>query len=112
MKAAPMIKRAEIGRQLAALPGGGEVVKGFGDIEQANYRAVVNHARGFLAKGDVKGAMGVYNQYDNGEDGEVLPRGPVAVELSDVDFAYPGGPPVLTDVTWRVEPRSCPLTRW
>lgn len=66
------LKRAEIGRQLAALPGGGEVVKGFGDIEQANYRAVVNHARGFLAKGDVKGAMGVYNQYDNGEDGEVL----------------------------------------
>lgn len=66
------LKRAEIGRQLAALPGGGEVVKGFGDIEQANYRAVVNHARGFLAKGDVKGAMGVYNKYDNGEDGEVL----------------------------------------
>lgn len=66
------LKRAEIGRKLAALPGGGDVVKGFGDIEQANYRAVVNHARGFLAKGDVKGAMGVYNQYDNGEDGEVV----------------------------------------
>lgn len=66
------LKRAEIGRQLAALPGGGDVVKGFGDIEQANYRAVVNHARGFLAKGDVKGAMNVYNQYDNGEDGEVV----------------------------------------
>ncbi len=43
---------------------------------------------------------------DPGEDGEVLPRGPVAVELRDVDFAYPGGPPVLTDVSWRVEPRS------
>ena len=65
-------KQAEIGRQLAALPGGGEVVKGFGDIEQANYRAVVNHGRGFLARGDVKGAMNVYNRYDNGEDGEVL----------------------------------------
>ncbi len=65
-------KRAEIGKQLAALPGGGDVVKGFGDIEQANLRAVVNHARGFLSKGDVKGAMGVYNAYDNGEDGEVV----------------------------------------
>lgn len=65
-------KRAEIGRQLAALPGGGEVVKGFGDIEKANYNAVVNHARSFLARGDVNGAMNVYNQYDNGEDGEVL----------------------------------------
>lgn len=65
-------KRADIGRQLSALPGGGEAVKGFGDIEQANYKAVVNHARGFLSRGDVVGAMNVYNQYDNGEDGEVV----------------------------------------
>lgn len=65
-------KRAEIGRKLAALPGGGEVVKGFGDIEKASLNAVVNHARSFLARGDVKGAMNVYNQHDNGEDGEVL----------------------------------------
>lgn len=66
------LKKFEIGRQLAALPGGGEVVKGFGDIEQANYRAVVNHARGFMDKDDFGGAMNVYNQYDNGEDGEVV----------------------------------------
>lgn len=65
-------KRVEIGRKLTALPGGSEVVKGFGDIEKANLNAVVNHARRFLAKGDVKGAMGVYNAYDNGEDGEVV----------------------------------------
>lgn len=66
------LKKFGIGRQLAALPGGGEVVKGFGDIEQANYRAVVNHARGFMDKDDFGGAMNVYNQYDNGEDGEVV----------------------------------------
>ena len=65
-------KRAEIGRKLSVLPGGGEAVKGFGDIEKANYRAVFNHANGFLARGDVAGAMNVYNQYDNGEDGEVV----------------------------------------
>lgn len=65
-------KRAEIGRKLAALPGGGDVVKGFGDIEKANFQAVVNHARKLLLKGDVVGAMNVYNQYDNGEDGEVV----------------------------------------
>ena len=65
-------KRADIGRKLSGLTGGGEFLKGFGDIEKANLGAVVNHARGFLARGDVKGAMSVYNQYDNGEDGEVV----------------------------------------
>ena len=65
-------KRAEIGKKLSVLPGGGEAVKGFGDIEKANYRAVFNHANNFLARGDVAGAMNVYNQYDNGEDGEVV----------------------------------------
>lgn len=66
------IKKFEIGRQLAALPGGGDVLLGFGNIEKANFNTVVNHARKYLSKGDVKGAMNVYNQYDNGEDGEVV----------------------------------------
>ena len=65
-------KRADIGRQLSGLTGGGEFLKGFGDIEKANLTAVVNHARGFLARGDVKGFMGVYDHYDNGENGEVV----------------------------------------
>ncbi len=65
-------KRADIGRQLSGLTGGGEFLKGFGDIEKANLTAVTNHARGFLARGDVKGFMGVYDHYDNGENGEVV----------------------------------------
>jgi ATP-binding cassette subfamily B protein len=36
---------------------------------------------------------------DPGPDGEVLPRGPIDVRIEDVEFAYPGGPPVLRDVT-------------
>ncbi|WP_309648639.1 ABC transporter ATP-binding protein [Nocardioides sp.] len=36
---------------------------------------------------------------DPGLDGEVLPRGPIDVRFEDVEFAYPGGPPVLRDVT-------------
>ena len=36
---------------------------------------------------------------DPGPDGEVLPRGPIDVRIEDVEFAYPGGPPVLHDVT-------------
>ncbi|WP_028645670.1 ABC transporter ATP-binding protein [Nocardioides sp. URHA0020] len=36
---------------------------------------------------------------DPGEDGQVLPRGPIDVALRDVTFAYPGGPPVLRDIT-------------
>ena len=35
---------------------------------------------------------------DPGDDGEVLPPGPVAVRFAHVDFAYPGGPNVLHDV--------------
>jgi ATP-binding cassette subfamily B protein len=36
---------------------------------------------------------------DPGPDGVVLPRGPIDVRIEDVEFAYPGGPPVLRDVT-------------
>ncbi len=36
---------------------------------------------------------------DPGPDGEVLPRGPIDVRIEGVEFAYPGGPPVLLDVT-------------
>ena len=36
---------------------------------------------------------------DPGEEGAALPRGPVDVRFEDVSFAYPGGPPVLRDVT-------------
>ena len=35
---------------------------------------------------------------DPGEDGQVLPRGPVDVRFEHVDFAYPSGPLVLRDV--------------
>jgi len=41
---------------------------------------------------------------DPGEDGEVLPRGPLAVEFDQVTFAYPGGTPVLHDVTFALAP--------
>lgn len=43
---------------------------------------------------------------DPGPDGEVLPRGPIDIELREVTFAYPGGPPVLHDVTLRIESGS------
>lgn len=66
------LKRAEIGGKIAALTGGGEFLKGFGDMEKAQYDAVVRHTRGLLARGDVKGAMNVYNRYPNGENGEVV----------------------------------------
>lgn len=36
---------------------------------------------------------------DAGPDGAVLPRGPIDVRLEHVTFAYPGGPPVLHDLT-------------
>ncbi|MBA3780871.1 MAG: ABC transporter ATP-binding protein [Nocardioides sp.] len=36
---------------------------------------------------------------DPGEEGHDLPRGPIDVSFEDVTFAYPGGPPVLRDVT-------------
>ena len=43
---------------------------------------------------------------DPGPGGSVLPRGPVSIEFDDVEFAYPGGPPVLHDVSLRIEPGS------
>ncbi|WP_395106913.1 ABC transporter ATP-binding protein [Actinomadura sp. SCN-SB] len=43
---------------------------------------------------------------DPGEDGEVLPRGPIEVRFEDVGFAYPGGPPVLHEVNATIAPRS------
>ena len=36
---------------------------------------------------------------DPGPDGRELPRGPIDVRFDAVTFAYPGGPPVLRDVT-------------
>lgn len=36
---------------------------------------------------------------DPGADGQVLPRGPIDVRFESVEFAYPGGPPVLRDIT-------------
>jgi ATP-binding cassette, subfamily B, bacterial len=36
---------------------------------------------------------------DPGADGQVLPRGPIDVRIEDVEFSYPGGPPVLREVT-------------
>ena len=40
---------------------------------------------------------------DPGDDGEVLPRGPIDVTFEDVTFAYPGGPPVLRDVSMTID---------
>ncbi|MEO5852475.1 MAG: ABC transporter ATP-binding protein [Nocardioides sp.] len=40
---------------------------------------------------------------DPGPDGQVLPRGPIDVSFEAVTFAYPGGPPVLRDVSLSVE---------
>jgi ATP-binding cassette subfamily B protein len=40
---------------------------------------------------------------DPGPDGQVLPRGPIDVRFEDVQFAYPGGPPVLRDVTLAID---------
>ncbi len=40
---------------------------------------------------------------DPGADGEVLPRGPVDVTFEDVSFAYPGGPPVLREVSMSID---------
>ncbi len=36
---------------------------------------------------------------DPGDDGRDLPRGPIDVSFREVTFSYPGGPPVLSDVT-------------
>jgi ATP-binding cassette subfamily B protein len=40
---------------------------------------------------------------DPGERGTALPRGPVEIEFDDVEFAYPGGKPVLHDVQLRID---------
>jgi ABC-type multidrug transport system fused ATPase/permease subunit len=41
---------------------------------------------------------------DPGEDGRVLPRGPLSVTFDGVTFAYPGGRPVLHDVSFELAP--------
>jgi len=43
---------------------------------------------------------------DPGDDGQVLPEGPVAVRFDHVSFAYPGGPEVLHDVDLEITPRT------
>lgn len=43
---------------------------------------------------------------DPGPSGVELPRGPIAVSFEGVGFAYPGGPPVLRDITVDIAPRS------
>ncbi|MGH3348486.1 MAG: ABC transporter ATP-binding protein [Nocardioides sp.] len=40
---------------------------------------------------------------DPGPDGQVLPRGPIDVTFDAVTFAYPGGPPVLRDVSMTID---------
>lgn len=41
---------------------------------------------------------------DPGERGDVPASGPLLVELCDVGFAYPSGPPVLSGIRLRIEP--------
>ncbi|MEO3812881.1 ABC transporter ATP-binding protein [Sphaerisporangium sp. B11E5] len=43
---------------------------------------------------------------DPGPEGVALPRGPITVSFQGVGFAYPGGPPVLHDVSVDVAPRT------
>jgi putative ABC transport system ATP-binding protein len=43
---------------------------------------------------------------DPGDDGTVLPRGPIDVRFEGVSFAYPGGPTVLYAVDLALAPRS------
>jgi putative ABC transport system ATP-binding protein len=43
---------------------------------------------------------------DPGDAGVVLPRGPIEVRFDHVGFNYPGGPPVLHDLTLRIAPGS------
>ncbi|MFI9590899.1 ABC transporter ATP-binding protein [Nonomuraea sp. NPDC052265] len=43
---------------------------------------------------------------DPGEKGVLLPRGPISVAFEDVHFSYPGGPPVLCEVSLEIPPRS------
>jgi ATP-binding cassette subfamily B protein len=39
---------------------------------------------------------------DPGDEGLDLPAGPAALSVDSVDFAYPGGPPVLRDVSFEL----------
>lgn len=41
---------------------------------------------------------------DPGAEGVTLPRGPLSVTFEDVSFAYPGGVPVLHDVSMQIVP--------
>jgi ATP-binding cassette subfamily B protein len=43
---------------------------------------------------------------DPGAEGVELPRGPIGVRFEQVSFAYPGGPPVLTDVDLIIPPKA------
>ncbi|MEU0571808.1 ABC transporter ATP-binding protein [Nonomuraea sp. NPDC005983] len=43
---------------------------------------------------------------DPAESGVELPRGPISVAFEDVAFAYPGGAPVLREVSLKIPPRS------
>ncbi|MEU8249047.1 ABC transporter ATP-binding protein [Nonomuraea sp. NPDC048916] len=43
---------------------------------------------------------------DPGPDGLELPRGPISVAFEGVHFAYPGGVPVLHEVSLEIPPRS------
>ncbi len=43
---------------------------------------------------------------DPGQDGVELPRGPISVSFEEVGFSYPGGAPVLSDITVDIPPRS------
>jgi ATP-binding cassette subfamily B protein len=40
---------------------------------------------------------------DPGPEGQTLPRGPIDVRFDKVSFAYPGGPPVLREVTLDID---------
>ncbi|SEG83502.1 putative ABC transport system ATP-binding protein [Nonomuraea solani] len=43
---------------------------------------------------------------DPGDQGVTLPRGPISVAFEGVHFSYPGGVPVLREVTLEIPPRS------
>ncbi|GGS85782.1 ABC transporter ATP-binding protein [Nonomuraea spiralis] len=43
---------------------------------------------------------------DPGEKGVQLPRGPISVAFEGVHFSYPGGPPVLREISLEIPPRS------
>lgn len=43
---------------------------------------------------------------DPAAGGVELPHGPIRVEFDGVDFGYPGGPPVLREITLDIAPRS------